>query len=537
MRRIFGTCLALGMALTQGYAQRAPATPTAVRVNYTFQGVSPHDGYRVGNNCFIPADMMRRWGWDVNVRGNETIVKAEGREIRLETRTIAAKPTVDLGTITETLGGHTMWEGDTFRVLSEIRNVETTAEGFRIDGTMMVRMRAFRLAAPDRLVVDLFGAKLNSRVNEELPNQVRVGQFAPDVVRIVVETPRMAEQPIPSLLPSRKFEVDLVHVGTSQIAIKPAPAAPPVTTPPPNQTPVVDPVIVSEPKVVRETETDAVYTFQLSKTIDSAPAVSYVNANTIQLQIAKAQTVVSREGDLGGGEYVSRYSMQNAGNGFVNVILATKRAFAFSASVNGQTVTLRLIKPNGSNGTLAGKVIVLDAGHGGRDPGATNSGVQEKKIALAIAQQTAKALTEAGASVILTRNDDRFIPLGERSDIANRSKADLFLSIHINSNTVANSRSGSIMFHHKQSPLGILLGNLLSEEIVKVSELPSMGVRSDRTIYESGFAVLRNSQMPAVLLEMGFINHSRDRARIQEAEYHSSVAKAITQAVKRYYQQ
>jgi N-acetylmuramoyl-L-alanine amidase len=205
--------------------------------------------------------------------------------------------------------------------------------------------------------------------------------------------------------------------------------------------------------------------------------------------------------------------------------------------VNGQTVTLRLIKPNGSNGTLAGKVIVLDAGHGGRDPGATNSGVQEKKIALAIAQQTAKALTEAGASVILTRNDDRFIPLGERSDIANRSKADLFLSIHINSNTVANSRSGSIMFHHKQSPLGILLGNLLSEEIVKVSELPSMGVRSDRTIYESGFAVLRNSQMPAVLLEMGFINHSRDRARIQEAEYHSSVAKAITQAVKRYYQQ
>lgn len=536
MRRIFGTCLALGMALTQGYAQQAPAAPTAVRVNYTFQGVSPHDGYRVGNNCFIPADMMRRWGWDVDVRGNETIVKAEGREIRLETRTIAAKPTVDLGTITETFGGHTMWEGNTFRVLSEIRNVETTAEGFRIDGTMMVRMRAFRLAAPDRLVVDLFGAKLNSRVNEELPNQVRVGQFAPDVVRIVVETPRMAEQPIPSLLPSRKFEVDLVHVGTSQIAIKPAPTAP-VTAPPANQTPVVDPVIVSEPKVVRETETDAVYTFQLSKTIDSAPSVSYVNANTIQLQLAKAQTLVSREGTLGAGNYVSRYSMQNAGNGFVNVILATKRAYAFSASVSGQTVTLRLIKPSGSNGSLAGKVIVIDAGHGGRDPGATAAQVNEKTNALKVAQQAAKALTEAGASVILTRNDDRFIPLTERSEIANRSNADLFISIHFNSNTVANSRSGSIMFHHKQSPLGILLANLMAEEIGKVSGLPNLGVRSDQTIYDSGFAVLRLSKMPAALLELAFINHSRDRSRLQEPEFHSSVAKAITLAVKRYYQQ
>ncbi|HRE94455.1 MAG TPA: N-acetylmuramoyl-L-alanine amidase [Fimbriimonadaceae bacterium] len=524
------------MALTQGYAQQAPAAPTAVRVNYTFQGVSPHDGYRVGNNCFIPADMMRRWGWDVNVRGNETIVKAEGREIRLETRTIAAKPTVDLGTITETLGGHTMWEGNTFRVLSEIRNVETTAEGFRIDGTMMVRMRAFRLAAPDRLVVDLFGAKLNSRVNEELPNQVRVGQFAPDVVRIVVETPRMAEQPIPSLLPSRKFEVDLVHVGTSQIAIKPAPTAP-VTAPPANQTPVVDPVIVSEPKVVRETETDAVYTFQLSKTIDSAPSVSYVNANTIQLQLAKAQTLVSREGTLGAGNYVSRYSMQNAGNGFVNVILATKRAYAFSASVSGQTVTLRLIKPSGSNGSLAGKVIVIDAGHGGRDPGATAAQVNEKTNALKVAQQAAKALTEAGASVILTRNDDRFIPLTERSEIANRSNADLFISIHFNSNTVANSRSGSIMFHHKQSPLGILLANLMAEEIGKVSGLPNLGVRSDQTIYDSGFAVLRLSKMPAALLELAFINHSRDRSRLQQPEFHSSVAKAITLAVKRYYQQ
>lgn len=530
------TCLALGMALTQGYAQQAPAAPTAVRVNYTFQGVSPHDGYRVGNNCFIPADMMRRWGWDVNVRGNETIVKAEGREIRLETRTIAAKPTVDLGTITETLGGHTVWEGNTFRVLSDIRNVETTAEGFRIDGTMMVRMRAFRLAAPDRLVVDLFGAKLNARVNEELPNQVRVGQFSPDVVRIVVETPRMAEQPIPSLLPSRKFDIDLVHVGSSNIAVKPAPV-PPTTPPPGNQTPVVDPVIVSEPKVVRETETEAVYTFQLSKTIDSAPSVSYVNANTIQLQMPKAQTLVSREGTLGAGNYVSRYSMQNAGNGFVNVILATKRAYAFSASISGQTVTLRLIKPSGSNGSLAGKVIVIDAGHGGRDPGATAAQVNEKTNALKVAQQAAKALTEAGASVILTRNDDRFIPLGERSEIANRSNADLFISIHFNSNTVANSRSGSIMFHHKQSPLGILLANLMAEEIGKVSGLPNLGVRSDQTIYDSGFAVLRLSKMPAALLELAFINHSRDRGRLQQAEFHSSVAKAITAAVKRYYQQ
>jgi len=162
--------------------------------------------------------------------------------------------------------------------------------------------------------------------------------------------------------------------------------------------------------------------------------------------------------------------------------------------------------------------------------------VNEKTNALKVAQQAAKALTEAGASVILTRNDDRFIPLTERSEIANRSNADLFISIHFNSNTVANSRSGSIMFHHKQSPLGILLANLMAEEIGKVSGLPNLGVRSDQTIYDSGFAVLRLSKMPAALLELAFINHSRDRSRLQQPEFHSSVAKAITLAVKRYYQ-
>ncbi|HQU17741.1 MAG TPA: N-acetylmuramoyl-L-alanine amidase [Fimbriimonadaceae bacterium] len=180
--------------------------------------------------------------------------------------------------------------------------------------------------------------------------------------------------------------------------------------------------------------------------------------------------------------------------------------------------------------------MVVDAGHGGHDTGARSPDkkLNEKDLALAIANLTAKRLSEQGATVVLTRKGDQFIALKERSEIANRNCAHFFLSVHINSNQVANSSTGGITFYHQQDPVGMLLADCIQGEIAKVSGLPNLGTWSDRRIYETGFAVLRYAKMPAVLIEMGFINNSKDRARMSTADFKEKVAGAIVQGLRAY---
>ncbi|MBV6489996.1 MAG: N-acetylmuramoyl-L-alanine amidase LytC [Fimbriimonadaceae bacterium] len=199
-------------------------------------------------------------------------------------------------------------------------------------------------------------------------------------------------------------------------------------------------------------------------------------------------------------------------------------------------IHLTLIKPNVGDGKLAGKVVVVDAGHGGHDTGARSPDkkLNEKDLALAIASVTAKRLSEQGATVVLTRKGDQFIALKERSEIANRNGAHFFLSVHINSNQVANSSTGGITFYHQQDPVGMLLADCIQGEIAKVSGLPNLGTWSDRRIYETGFAVLRYAKMPAVLIEMGFINNAKDRARMSTADFKEKVAGAIVQGLRAY---
>ena len=178
---------------------------------------------------------------------------------------------------------------------------------------------------------------------------------------------------------------------------------------------------------------------------------------------------------------------------------------------------------------------MVDPGHGGHDTGAKSNGVFEKDLTLAVAKLLTDELTRAGATVIMTRKTDVFIPLLIRSDIANRNRADFFISVHINSTASAGSQTGSIAFHHKNNPVGLALAESIIAEIAKVSGLPSKGAWSDGRIYQSGFSVLRETRPPAaVLLELGFINNNRDRARMTTDDFKAKIAAAIARGVQNY---
>lgn len=195
--------------------------------------------------------------------------------------------------------------------------------------------------------------------------------------------------------------------------------------------------------------------------------------------------------------------------------------------------------------------IVLDPGHGGRDPGAQASGMAEKDLVLAIAREVDKQLSAAGFTVLLTRNSDQFVSLTSRSAFLARAKADLFVSIHANavgthsvhgvetfvltphgtpSSYGTSPRDGGRAAGDAHAPQSMRLGYEIQRRLVAET-----GAR-DRGVRRANFAVLRATAAPAVLVETGFVTNPQERARLANAAYQLRIARALAQGVARYAQ-
>jgi N-acetylmuramoyl-L-alanine amidase len=162
--------------------------------------------------------------------------------------------------------------------------------------------------------------------------------------------------------------------------------------------------------------------------------------------------------------------------------------------------------------------IVLDAGHGGHDPGAVANGLKEKDLTLAMAKHTGRMLREyEGVEVIYTRTDDRYLSLEERAEIANKVGADFFLSFHIN----AGGGTGfeSYIYNGNVSAKTIAYQNVIHAEIVK-----AIGDVKDRGKKRANYAVLRETKMPALLTENLFIDNASDAAKLKSQEFILKIA-------------
>jgi N-acetylmuramoyl-L-alanine amidase len=168
-------------------------------------------------------------------------------------------------------------------------------------------------------------------------------------------------------------------------------------------------------------------------------------------------------------------------------------------------------------------LIAIDAGHGGKDPGAAANGLVEKDIALVLALKTGAYLrTHYDCDVMYTRNKDVFLPLTERATIANRAKADLFCSFHINS---FNSSSHGFETYRYPGTTGqtIALQKAVHEEVMDV--LASYNI-TDRGMKQKNLAVVRETKMPAVLTETLFISNPQEAKLLQSETFLTKVAEA-----------
>ncbi|WP_342436633.1 N-acetylmuramoyl-L-alanine amidase [Paenibacillus sp. FSL L8-0436] len=174
--------------------------------------------------------------------------------------------------------------------------------------------------------------------------------------------------------------------------------------------------------------------------------------------------------------------------------------------------------------------VVIDAGHGGTDPGsASASGRKEKEFTLALVLKIAKILEdEPSIFVHLARQDDTFVERADRAKLANDLKADLFISIHGNSFTENRSVSGTETHYTREDSKP--LADVLHRRIIAATTF------KDRNVRKSNFQVTREASMPAVLCEIGFLSNPQEETTMWDEQFQLRVAEAIVGGIKEYLQ-
>jgi N-acetylmuramoyl-L-alanine amidase len=181
------------------------------------------------------------------------------------------------------------------------------------------------------------------------------------------------------------------------------------------------------------------------------------------------------------------------------------------------------------NGLLTNKIIIVDPGHGGSDPGAVAGNIKEKDLNLQVAKILTDMLKEAGANVYMTRKDDRYVGLYTRAAIANNLNADLFISIHHNASSNSAAKGVMTLFYpssKKQKMNGQKFAQIVQKNMVNDLNAPDWGI-----IARPNLVVTRETRMPAALAELGFMSTKSELERLVTYEFQEQAAKSLYKSI------
>jgi len=379
------------------------------------------------------------------------------------------------------------------------------------------------IANPRRLFFDLKGVKpapslqdVSLKYDDDIVKEVRLGRHPQNTTRVVVDLEGVSGYSVFPLYSPYRLVIDLRRAAASAPAPMPKTVPPPVAAPPPALETKVPSAIATLPQVKQ-----------------SVPQAKPAVAEPALLPSTPAAP-------------------------------KTLPPAAPASNSNGKFSLSRQLG-------LSVSRVVIDAGHGGHDPGAHGNGINESELTLDVALRLQKLLQEKeGVEVVMTRDTDVFIPLEERTAIANREAADLFLSIHANASrnpaargietyflnfamnpeaeAVAareNATSAQPMHNLPDIVKAIALNNKLNEsrdlaETVQKSMAKRLSTRNktlrDLGVKQAPFVVLIGAVMPSVLAEISFVTNKQDGTLLKTPAYRQQIAQALFDAILNYQQ-
>jgi len=228
------------------------------------------------------------------------------------------------------------------------------------------------------------------------------------------------------------------------------------------------------------------------------------------------------------------------------IVDASGKNIGFGATSADVVAPKKIGSASRGNYDVLNKIVYLDAGHGGYDPGASYFGISEKSLTLAIQSRVKAKLESEGYQVVTTRTSDTYVDLTDRSRAANASESDIFVSIHINASGSSAAQGIetyyyqpyaeypsriNATYHANPTRLSMsdTLANAIQSSLINATGAQNQGVKRQT------FAVLRETTAPAVLLELGFLSNPQEAARLSTSAYQETLANAIVAGIKRYY--
>ncbi len=267
--------------------------------------------------------------------------------------------------------------------------------------------------------------------------------------------------------------------------------------------------------------------------------VTYAASLDNVLSTLAASTVPSQDGASGGGLLNNLFSLlfDKILGPLLNIFNGKSSTSSQAAGGSIKVTPLPPVNPGSvqNDGILRGKVIVVDPGHGGSNPGAVANNTRESDNNLAVGLNLRDKLMQAGAKVIMTRDSDRTVApegstLGQelqaRVDIAETNHADIFVSIHSNENPDSSIAGATTFYHSGKSPD---LAQAVQSSLVKETGAIDKGIAPET------FYVLRNTSMPGILVEMGFVSNREEASRLQSDSYRNSIAQGIFDGIVKYF--
>lgn len=431
-----------------------------------------------------------------------------------------------------------------------------------------VQPKAQLYANPNRLIIDLPGTTLGRpTMNQSVGGairEVRVGQYNAQMTRIVVE-----------LAPGYTIDPQQVlfqGISPTQWSVQ-IPTPERITTTPRTTSPAV--VVIPPPRTSNPSNNPTQTTTPISR-LATIQAVELVNegtqlviradqrvratsrwdarANTYQIIIPNAQLAEQVRGpQLDARSFLSQVVVRQQ-NPRTVVVLVKPNTGTQIGELNQLTDQLLSLQLRPSRPVLPPTtsipvppplrttppdsfyrvpnsriVVMIDPGHGGKDPGAIGrGGLREKDVILPISQQVAALLQQQGVQAVMTRSDDRFISLEGRVQMARQARANVFVSIHANAISLRRPDVNGVETYYFSSQR--------LAEAIHSSMLQSLNVR-DRGVRRSRFYVLRNNSIPAVLVEVGYVTGAEDAPRLASPAFQRQMAEAIARGILLYVRQ
>ncbi len=433
-----------------------------------------------------------------------------------------------------------------------------------IETGVEAQYRAERIDTPDRLVVDLtgIGRPAGTRgvqiipVGDRLLKQIRIAALQPGVTRLVLDLTGPLEFSVSQLTNPDRLIVELRLPGatpapparsvTGSHTLEPEPVATAKAEPPAAAPPRFEPALAKkiEMPVLEPPEQKRMPMAAVAAPKTEAPRAPFLPPpqKAAAAPLPEPPQIAPKKQKLDQAPFERAQAARRDSHGDRSLI---------------RTLGLKLDR------------IVIDPGHGGHDTGTVGpAGMMEKNLVLDVARRLGALITaRLGSEVIYTRGDDTFIPLEERTRIANDRKADLFLSVHANSSRsskIGGSETFYLNFTTSEDALEVAarenatsqtsihdLQNLvqkiaLNEKVQESREFASIvqkslysGVPRNRTLRNRGikkapFVVLIGAQMPSVLAEIAFLSNPRDENLLKRGEYRQKVAEALFKGVSQY---